>query len=108
MIRRPPRSTLFPYTTLFRSLGEALHIDHTRAELAPIAVSLPEVELGHLAARELQHELVGPRFQDPGGVRLVRPPGAWASRATAEANVITQPHAHAPPGPGVQARHLLP
>src|SRR2546430_9107558 len=25
MIRRPPRSTLFPYTTLFRSL---LHIEH--------------------------------------------------------------------------------
>src|SRR5438034_4538895 len=24
MIRRPPRSTLFPYTTLFRSLGSAL------------------------------------------------------------------------------------
>src|SRR3712207_1977414 len=24
MIRRPPRSTLFPYTTLFRSLGGAL------------------------------------------------------------------------------------
>src|SRR5256885_6604810 len=26
MIRRPPRSTLFPYTTLFRS-GEALDVD---------------------------------------------------------------------------------
>src|SRR5207248_8956512 len=29
MIRRPPRSTLFPYTTLFRSLGkkqERLHV----------------------------------------------------------------------------------
>src|SRR5436309_12631371 len=25
MIRRPPRSTLFPYTTLFRSLKQALH-----------------------------------------------------------------------------------
>src|SRR3712207_8682448 len=25
MIRRPPRSTLFPYTTLFRSLDRALH-----------------------------------------------------------------------------------
>src|SRR5256885_3991863 len=25
MIRRPPRSTLFPYTTLFRSLGRAAH-----------------------------------------------------------------------------------
>src|SRR2546428_6861435 len=24
MIRRPPRSTLFPYTTLFRSVGEHL------------------------------------------------------------------------------------
>src|SRR5687768_17650428 len=23
MLRRPPRSTLFPYTTLFRSLGQA-------------------------------------------------------------------------------------
>src|SRR5260370_24459839 len=25
MIRRPPRSTLFPYTTLFRSRSRALH-----------------------------------------------------------------------------------
>src|SRR5215207_11756218 len=25
MIRRPPRSTLFPYTTLFRSSGRVLH-----------------------------------------------------------------------------------
>src|SRR3989442_4834203 len=27
MIRRPPRSTLFPYTTLFRSLHGGLHTD---------------------------------------------------------------------------------
>src|ERR1039457_1458039 len=26
MIRRPPRSTLFPYTTLFRSLSAGLHL----------------------------------------------------------------------------------
>src|SRR3712207_7491393 len=26
MIRRPPRSTLFPYTTLFRSAGSAEHL----------------------------------------------------------------------------------
>src|SRR2546426_7108930 len=33
MIRRPPRSTLFPYTTLFRSgLGEALRPDLVRVE----------------------------------------------------------------------------
>src|SRR2546426_12423421 len=31
MIRRPPRSTLFPYTTLFRSLDDA---DSTHAEAA--------------------------------------------------------------------------
>src|SRR2546427_5231265 len=30
MIRRPPRSTLFPYTTLFRSLGDG--IDQRRRE----------------------------------------------------------------------------
>src|SRR5256885_10688737 len=29
MIRRPPRSTLFPYTTLFRSLPAELVIDHS-------------------------------------------------------------------------------
>src|SRR3712207_8536079 len=26
MIRRPPRSTLFPYTTLFRSMGESVRL----------------------------------------------------------------------------------
>src|SRR3712207_9359461 len=28
MIRRPPRSTLFPYTTLFRSAHTASHSEH--------------------------------------------------------------------------------
>src|SRR3712207_9096399 len=28
MIRRPPRSTLFPYTTLFRSLADRLGVAH--------------------------------------------------------------------------------
>src|SRR3989442_2050260 len=41
MIRRPPRSTLFPYTTLFRSLGqaEALAAD---VELRPLLVFLAD------------------------------------------------------------------
>src|SRR3712207_7502827 len=35
MIRRPPRSTLFPYTTLFRSrLQVLLHAEAARQELA--------------------------------------------------------------------------
>src|SRR3712207_8485235 len=57
MIRRPPRSTLFPYTTLFRS--EVTDID--------IAVEGdPEAE-----ARALAAELRGPVF------RLSEAFGAW-------------------------------
>src|SRR3712207_8551217 len=36
MIRRPPRSTLFPYTTLFRSVAEFLG----RIKEKPLAVNL--------------------------------------------------------------------
>src|SRR3712207_7263253 len=52
MIRRPPRSTLFPYTTLFRSGG----IQNTLDGLRVGDVELPErnvaeVGVGPLAAR---------------------------------------------------------
>src|SRR3989475_12128205 len=36
MIRRPPRSTLFPYTTLFRSLLDRLAVDHGAVGAAEI------------------------------------------------------------------------
>src|SRR2546425_4587818 len=36
MIRRPPRSTLFPYTTLFRSVRAA--VDWVEAEVGPIDI----------------------------------------------------------------------
>src|SRR3712207_9016333 len=44
MIRRPPRSTLFPYTTLFRSDHEARLLDHLAGRrllqpLAPVRVA---------------------------------------------------------------------
>src|SRR2546427_1839595 len=32
MIRRPPRSTLFPYTTLFRSQGATIQLDYELPE----------------------------------------------------------------------------
>src|SRR5260370_17738235 len=37
MIRRPPRSTLFPYTTLFRSLHDGVHMlfSHVRGKQRP-------------------------------------------------------------------------
>src|SRR3989454_6958878 len=34
MIRRPPRSTLFPYTTLFRSPSPSAPVDPSRVESA--------------------------------------------------------------------------
>src|SRR5690349_2119942 len=42
MIRRPPRSTLFPYTTLFRSEKAATVLDTLKAaEHAPPQAALP-------------------------------------------------------------------
>src|SRR3712207_7205760 len=53
MIRRPPRSTLFPYTTLFRSLTDVLGIPwdevHEEAERLEHAMS-PVLEQRMLAA----------------------------------------------------------
>src|SRR5438552_13703006 len=49
MIRRPPRSTLFPYTTLFRS--EMREEDFREREAHAVAHHLP---LGPLAAFEQQ------------------------------------------------------
>src|SRR2546422_6932613 len=43
MIRRPPRSTLFPYTTLFRS---ERRLDHSHPVGLP--VSIPEIDPGRL------------------------------------------------------------
>src|SRR5256885_6645084 len=38
MIRRPPRSTLFPYTTLFRSVHDFPHQDLRRARAAAVSM----------------------------------------------------------------------
>src|SRR3712207_8729942 len=55
MIRRPPRSTLFPYTTLFRSAGGedarqvgagAASLDRDGAELGELELAVHEVGAG--------------------------------------------------------------
>src|SRR5258707_9862346 len=56
MIRRPPRSTLFPYTTLFRS--EPLRLDVDRVEGGRAVGPLPRVvtlEADVGALREARH-----------------------------------------------------
>src|SRR3712207_7448574 len=57
MIRRPPRSTLFPYTTLFRSrLGLARELPAEEAEVAPSPCDqlVVRARLDHLAL--MQHD----------------------------------------------------
>src|SRR2546425_13108185 len=61
MIRRPPRSTLFPYTTLFRS-GVAAH----RLELQDILVEVTrpvEIQCRETDVREPLVRHRGPSFQ---------------------------------------------
>src|SRR2546429_9445323 len=68
MIRRPPRSTLFPYTTLFRSVQlESRHLsrssrregaDETEEDHVLLALELVQGEL--LRGRRGQGELGGP------------------------------------------------
>src|SRR5258707_8703082 len=45
MIRRPPRSTLFPYTTLFRSVVDDERVVHVHAH-AVVALRVEGVRLG--------------------------------------------------------------
>src|SRR3712207_7906927 len=52
MIRRPPRSTLFPYTTLFRSVGVNTFLDPHRDETPP-----KPLELARATEAEKQSQL---------------------------------------------------
>src|SRR3712207_9565979 len=121
MIRRPPRSTLFPYTTLFRSArvaeaGLRVHrpLAHDAAEVL-VVCPLPlhgDCLLGHPAASVLCQRLrgepcpkyhpVGPGISrgDPEAERVVRETGRRCNplreRAPAEAEVC---------GPGEDRAH---
>src|SRR2546427_4783766 len=59
MIRRPPRSTLFPYTTLFRSLALAARLRRACAALggdySGASLGLLILALLYAGARRLEH-----------------------------------------------------
>src|SRR5438034_10544309 len=63
MIRRPPRSTLFPYTTLFRSEAEVLH------DLAPVgperAAEVVQADAAHATDEEVR-DVGGQEPREPG------------------------------------------
>src|SRR3712207_6830415 len=82
MIRRPPRSTLFPYTTLFRSpeVGEALRVEVPEAVgLAPEDVDvrdlhrvhvLPQPSAGRAEVRDYRRHRHARTREHDGAVRL--------------------------------------
>src|SRR2546430_7056535 len=61
MIRRPPRSTLFPYTTLFRSLAEtrrAIHPTgrrHSSLHSSAVGIIRTTVRFRHARMRSEEH-----------------------------------------------------
>src|SRR5437764_10155397 len=64
MIRRPPSSPLFPYTTLFRSVSSFL-LNEKRAEIQKLEARLkvnivlvpnPHLETPHYKVQRLRHE----------------------------------------------------
>src|SRR5215510_12826299 len=108
MIRRPPRSTLFPYTTLFRSRRlSAQHADvgHTptsgrngvrseehTSELQSRGHLVCRLLLEKKNARALRHVFLGevvvavarqPRIADPCHLRMLREPGGDVERVVA-------------------------
>src|SRR3712207_9018599 len=60
MIRRPPRSTLFPYTTLFRSHGGPVYAEDSRPAASGAEVLLTGVDSAqsHIVVIG-QHQLYG-------------------------------------------------
>src|SRR3712207_8643423 len=63
MIRRPPRSTLFPYTTLFRSL---------RGRSGPLPLGSSPVPPGDLRAGDFDGDGLTDLFCTVGGEWLIR------------------------------------
>src|SRR5256885_9489712 len=59
MIRRPPRSTLFPYTTLFRSIVRQV-LDHVRGLVAP---GVTTMDLERAAEKKIKDLGAKPAFK---------------------------------------------
>src|SRR2546427_9369442 len=70
MIRRPPRSTLFPYTTLFRSRQPSQ--DETQELLSLLAKEKQRIAEGWLDPREIATDTNAAPANLPAGAALVR------------------------------------
>src|SRR2546427_8778118 len=64
MIRRPPRSTLFPYTTLFRSAVENLGAEHGRG-IHLMKLAMDEVSFERRGTEVRMRKASGPKQEIP-------------------------------------------
>src|SRR2546429_2992881 len=64
MIRRPPRSTLFPYTTLFRSDGDRLSVDLQLRVRGDLLLHLRRGVQRGVGARKGGHDLIAHGLDD--------------------------------------------
>src|SRR5438132_2105150 len=69
MVRRPPRSTLFPYTTLFRSRYPSQLAGTSQAERAAPASGAKDAESDAAASRNDYRSRRGPLFGPQRGPR---------------------------------------
>src|SRR5437773_8651610 len=84
MLRRPPRSTLFPYTTLFRSMGYGTaQGSSSRGGLRGLAVMARRIDDGHDCAFTID----GPR-----GPRYVAKPGPVMLRSEEHTSELQSHH----------------
>src|SRR5258708_23519730 len=101
MIRRPPRSTLFPYTTLFRSptaIAATLGRDRSNVFIAACSPLAPPSAI--LASRESRRSLPPTRRSEEHTSEL-QSPDHLVCRLLLEKQKLTlkPPHAHAQPPP---------
>src|SRR5260221_14569290 len=97
MIRRPPRSTLFPYTTLFRSLsgarkrpGAALR-HRRRPRRFPLERHPPDIGEEGMARLDaaVADARAAPRFATPHGRRHRQ--SAWRARDVSGLDAVSHP-----------------
>src|SRR2546427_9393327 len=70
MIRRPPRSTLFPYTTLFRSLDpDVIVMGGGASQIPRLYQNVPARLKGYVFGREADTPILPAKHGDASGVR---------------------------------------
>src|SRR2546429_8406362 len=112
MIRRPPRSTLFPYTTLFRSVS----LDKARVDLQGTAVgdvglgilTLFEIDVTLLEELQFAHIGVARAASHEGGQEQEKPIRQYQTRLAPDRRRIKGIHRQAPLSSPVQDAILSP